>query len=182
MAIYGFHSQDRQLVLTRGILQTLSRPQKSALIALALCHAARGEVANRTWLASFFDFIQTLLLPFPGRRLTRSASVPLHRVFRQLVLYPLSLFPAFVLGTSEKSAGVDALAIRVTQNPRALAEAFRRVEASSERTPLQTPFSARHLFLTPSPSADPLIRLFFSTSSFENRVHAVETALGRTPA
>lgn len=180
VGIYGFTAQDTQLVFTRGALQTLNRSQLAALIARALTHASTGEVANQTWLARLFDFLHTVLDSGRRRRNGRSEPLALRRVFQQVLLYPLTLFPAFVLRSARNDAEADARSIQVTQNPRALAEAFRRLEASSERVPYRAPFSARHLFLSAPPSADPLTRIFFSGSGFGKRIRVVET-LGMVP-
>jgi hypothetical protein len=76
---------------------------------------------------------------------------------------------------------LDERTARITQDAQALAEAFRRMEAMSERLPFRAPFSSRHLFLAAPPTADPLARIFFSGVGFAKRIRAVEGRLRAVP-
>ena len=174
VGVFGFSPQNTYLVITRGVLDTFSRPQLAALIARALCRVWSGEVPNETWLARFFDILQTLVVADDDKSPLRSDNLALRRVVRQVLLYPLTLFPVFVLKGSPDEMELDARAARILQDPRCLTEAFRRIDAMTERLAFRAPFSCRHLFLASTPSADPLARLFFSSTSFSKRVRAVE--------
>ncbi len=178
IGVFGFSSQENHLVFTRGLLDTLSRAQLAAVISRALCRVWAGEVGNETWLTRFFDVLQVLVLS-DDRAPHRSETLALRRVIRQVLLYPLTLFPAFVLQGTRDEEALDTRAVQVTQDPQSMAEAFRRMEAMAERIPYRAPFSSRHLFLCAPPTADPLARLFFSSSGLGKRVRAVE---GRTRA
>jgi heat shock protein HtpX len=178
IGVFGFSGQDTRIVFTRGLLETLTRAQLAGVIARALCRVWTAEVTNETWLTRFFDLLQVLVLS-DDRAPHRSETLALRRVIRQVLLYPLTLFPAFVLQGNRDEEALDARAVQITQDPQSMAEAFRRMEAMAERIPYRAPFSTRHLFLASPPTADPLARIFFSSSGFRKRVRAVE---GRTRA
>jgi hypothetical protein len=171
IGVYGFSGQHQVVVFTRGLLQSWRRELVNAVIARALCRIWTGEVPNETWLTRLFEVVYRLDALFKsGRR-----PAPLQTAAAQILLYPLTLFPCFVLKSSVDENDLDLKSTRMTQNPRALSEAYRRLDASAERTPCRVPFGARHLFLSSPHSMDPLARLFFSTSSFAPRIKAVES-------
>lgn len=181
VAAVGFSSQDAVLVFTRGLLTQMSRPLMAAVTTRALLRIWSQEVANETWLARFFGALNRLVGMRSVKHTHRTESLALQKVVRQVLLYPLTLFPAFVLKGHEDDGQLDFKAVDICRDPQSLAEAFRRMEAMAERLPYHPPFSCRHLFLSAPPTADPLARVFFSSADFSARVRAVEGRLRPVP-
>lgn len=174
VAFYGFTASNTYLLFTRGMLQQLDRAQLTAVIARMLTNASTGDLINQTWLARFFDFLYSLLLPSRSKANSRNESLALARVFQQIVLYPLTLLPAAVLQSSRSKEEGDSKCLLITKDPRSLAEALRKMQYGSARTPCRVPFGARHLFLCAPASADPLTRLFFAGATLDNRLRQIE--------
>ncbi len=171
IGVYGFSRENQVVLFTRGLLQSWRKDLVEAVVARALCRIWTGEVPNETWLARLFE----IFYRFEAALLPGGKPSPLKAAVVQILLYPLTLFPTFVLKSSVDENDLDSKSARMTRDPRSLAEAYRRLDASSERTPCRIPFGARHLFLSSPPSMDPLARLFFSKPSFGKRIKAVES-------
>ncbi len=181
IAVVGFSSQDAALVLTRGLLTQMSRPLLGAIVARSLLRIWSREVANETWLARFFSVLQKLVGMRSIKHTHRTESLALQNVVRQILLYPLTLFPAFVLKGREDDGLFDFKTVDICRDAQSLSEAFRRMEAMAERVPYHPPFGCRHLFLSAPPTADPLARVFFSSANFTERVRAVESRFRTVP-
>ncbi len=180
VAVLGFSAQATHLVFTRGLLEQLTRPQLAAVIAHSLCRIRNSDVANETWLARFFGLVYSLIHTGKSRKV-RTDVLSVQVILRQLILYPLTLFPTLVLKGMRDETALDLRSIEITRDAQSLAEAFRRMEALAERTPFRAPFATRHLFLASPPSADPLTRVLFDHSGLGNRVRVVESRLRTVP-
>ncbi len=174
IAVFGFHSGTSYLALTRGILTGINREELAALIGRQLCHLRSGVVPGETWLSQFLALFESFATaPEPDASGARHwVSFPLF--LRQLLFYPLALYPAWVLSGHRDDVALDRRSLRYTRNPRALAEGLRRLEAFADRLPLTPQLNTRHLFLHSPPAPDALGRVFFSDDSFAKRIDAVE--------
>jgi len=171
LAITGFSKNESCLVVTRGALAQLSREELEALIGRQMTYLWGGEVSNATWLSQFLACMDTLISAgFQHHALHTRRFYPFKVFLRQILLYPLTLLPAFLLRGTQEPDELDRRAVRVTRRPNALGEAYRKLEALQERYPLAVPFSVRHLFLLPPPTLDPLGRLFFDAEPLLPRI------------
>jgi Zn-dependent protease with chaperone function len=173
-AALGFSRRHYVLVLTRGALDLLSREELSALIGRQLVGLWYGDFFTESWLSQCLAMIDRVVAPEKTKGHSRRI-YPYKLFLRRGLLYPLTLFPSFLLKGSRDPGDLDMRCIRLTQKPRALAEGLRRLEALRDRIPCQFPFSTRHLFLVPPPSRDPLARLFMASDSMADRIRAVES-------
>jgi heat shock protein HtpX len=175
IASFGFAPADGWVVITRGALQRLSRIEISALIARQLVLWKRSEVAGHTWLALFLNALDIWVEPKRDKvRAKMRHSHPVRLFLRQVLFYPLTLIPCSLLRGQTRESNLDHQTALLCGSHRALAEALRKIEAYSERQPLRVPVSFQHLFLKSPHSADPLARLFFSTSSLADRIRFLE--------
>jgi hypothetical protein len=179
---YGYSRSENFVVITRGALTALNREQLAAVLARILCRVWTGEVGNETWLARFFDVLHRVVTAYEPKKMPVTQALLLRRTVKQVLFYPLTLFPAFVLKGSVDEKEMDLRTVRMTQAPQALSEAYRLMEALSERVPYRAPFSCRHLFLAAPATADPLARLFFGGTGFSRRIQHVETLYTLAPA
>jgi heat shock protein HtpX len=174
LATFGFRKDRYTLVITQGALQAFSRAELTALIGRQLCHLRSGQVPGESWMSQFFALFDWLthfeVTAGPGSR--RYYRFPVF--LRQVIFYPLTLYPAFVLSGHREAANLDRRSLGLTRDPRPLAEGLRRLEAMAERNSLEPDFSTRHLFLYTPPAPDPLARVFFGEESFVKRIDAVE--------
>lgn len=177
IATYGFFPKHRFLVLTRGLLQTLPREELNALVARQLTYLWHGDAFGDTWLTQFLRCFSFLVFgeeqPPSHSPSPRPYSI---KVFvRQFLLYPLALFPLFLLRgrNTQEGLALDLKTIRMTQKPQALAEGLRKVEAFHERVAFHTALSFRHLFLVPPFTWDPLGRVVLEAQKTTERIEAL---------
>ncbi len=174
---FGFSRHAIRLVVTRGLLEKLTRGQLAAVLCRVLCKAQTFEIYNESWLCQFFEVLDKAVLSKKNSMRRPEEPLILHRVLRQAILYPITLFPAYVLKASCDESLLDAQTAKLTQNPLFLAGAYRRMESRADWAPYQAPFSCRHLFLATPPTADPLARAFFAETALNQRVKQIETLL-----
>ena len=174
IAAVAFSPRECCLVITEGALRQLSREELAALVGRQMTYLWQGEVYNATWLGQFLACIDLLVSPGSQHHLLHTRRFYPFKVFiRQILLYPLTLLPAFLLRGTQEPVDLDRKAVRLTRRPHELAEAYRKIEALQERFPLAAPFSVRHLFLLPPPTLDPLGRLFFDAEPLLPRIQSL---------
>jgi Zn-dependent protease with chaperone function len=175
-AIFGMSRRSYQLVVTRGVLDTFTRHELSAVVGRQLSTLWNGGMYGDSWLSQFLSLMDSLVAPRASTQihLVGKRSYGFRVVMRQALLYPLTLFPVFVLRLHRDASELDLKALKVTRRPHAYAEALRRMESLHNRIPFTVPFSGRHLFLLAPPTEDPLARVFFGSDSLLPRIHVVE--------
>ncbi|MCB0417169.1 MAG: M48 family metalloprotease [Bdellovibrionales bacterium] len=175
IAQFGFRQGASHLVLTRGLLDELREPELAAVLARELVLLKEGEVPGQSWLSQFLavmDWFVGTPVKISSHHVRREYSLKL--VSRQVVFYPLSLFPTFLLRSRRDPGRVDILSLKLSRKPEALAEALRFMDAMKDRHPLAVPFNARHLFLLPPTTKDPLARIFFDGEELHPRIGNLE--------
>jgi len=174
VAMAAFSSHESCLIVTRGALDKLSREELAALMGRQVTYLWGGEVTNATWLSQFLSCMDQLVSAgFQHHMLHTRRFYPFRVFLRQILLYPLTLLPAFLLRGAQEPLDLDTKAVRLTRSPHGLGEAYRKLEALQERFPLAVPFSVRHLFLLPPPTLDPLGRLFFDAEPLLPRIQTL---------
>lgn len=174
IAALGFSRRSAALLVTQGLLDKMPRAELSAMVARALCRVWSTELAGETWLARMLQLFQRVSSMPEGLGPQQRDRLLLRYLFRQILLYPISLPAAWLLHSKRQAGALDQAASRVCTSPRALAEAYRRIEATAEHTALYAPFSTRHLFLVSPLTVDPLARVLFSRSGLNQRIQAIE--------
>jgi Zn-dependent protease with chaperone function len=177
IGVFGFSRRNSYLLVTQGALDQLSRDQLSSLIGRELCYYSLGDVPCETWLSQFLWIFDKLLMSSQHRNTTTSRRIYTVKLFsKQVLFFPLTLFPSFILRGSRDASRIDVMSVKLTKRSNSLSGAFRRMEALQERIPFPVSFGDRHLFLLPPRTQDPLARVFFKSESFSNRVSSLEAA------
>lgn len=169
-AIFGFSYRRSHFVITLGSLERLTRAELSAMLGREISYLWRGDFILESWLSQCLSVLERWL-----EQKTRShgrRSYPYRQFFVQMILYPLILFPFWVLRRPESASEIDLKSVRITRRPKQLGEALRKMEA--QRRWLSVSLSLRHLFCLPPLSEDPLIRVFLGTSSLSARILKIE--------
>jgi Zn-dependent protease with chaperone function len=168
IAVFGFSKNDAVIALTRGVL-SLPREQLSALLARATSTLWHRDFIVETWLSRYLMlFIRPQERPLSRRFYSTRVLV------KQILLYPFTVIPSLILKGTTSPEALDLKAARLCQNPRALAEALRVLEASRERIPLNVPFAFARLFLIPPPLHEFLFHFISVHSSFD-RIRKLES-------
>jgi heat shock protein HtpX len=175
LGLFGFNPRDAHLVITQGAIERLSRDQLSSLIGRELCYFKLGESVTETWLCQFlWIFYRLINQPALSRTAPVRKTTTVKLFSKQILFFPLTLFPLLVLKGRRNAELVDNLSLKLTRKPGALSAGFRYLEAMQERIPFPVAFSDRHLFLLPPRNQDPLARVFFQSESFSERIRAIE--------
>jgi len=175
-ALFGFHRSGAYLVVTRGVLETFSREKLCALVGRQVTNLWQGDFICHSWLSQFLKLLDRVTHPARSRGAVHSRRFyPFKLFLRQVLLYPLTMFPAYVLKVSQNPVQMDHRSAKLTRLPRALGEVLRHLESMQERIPYQSPVSLRHLFILPPTTQDPLARVFFHTPDFSERIEAVSS-------
>lgn len=173
VASFGFRRDRYYLALTKGLVEGLGRHELTALIGRQLCWLRGGQVPGESWLSQFLALFESLARS-SDRKVQGRRFYGYPAFLREILYYPLTLYPAFVLSGHRDGSALDLRSLKVTRNVRALAEAMRRLEAMAERVPLAPEFSTRHLYLYTPAANDGLARVFFGEENFGKRIDAVE--------
>lgn len=153
IALHGFSKHTATLSVTRGALDSLRKPELSALIGRQLTFLWQGEVAGQSWLSQFLSLLDIVVgSPKSEVSLSLRHSYPFALFVKQILLYPFTLVPTFLLKSRSNPNKIDLKAVRLTGKPEALAEGLRLLEALRERTSFNAPFSTLHLFLITPPN------------------------------
>lgn len=170
-ATFGFSLANATIGVTQGLLDTLTRTELSQALAIHVDLVKKGDFVHHTWLARFLALVDGLIAHRPGEpKQGRRKSYSFRFIFRQALFIPLVLFPFMMLRGKKPrlmvmsdgaSVAGKTLPLRIS-----LVEAFRKMEASSVRQPLSTPFSLRHLFLLTPRSREPIVRLLLFDEEF----------------
>ncbi len=179
-ALFGFSRAHATLVLTRGALESFKPSEISALLAHELTLLWHTDISGDSWLS---QFLATLNWIVDSSKDPSAQSVYSFSFFvKQVILYPLGLFPILLLKTRKNMSKIDGRAAKLCGNAQSLAEALRLIDAMRERTPFSVPLSVRHLFLLPPPVSDPLVRILFDPTPLAQRIASLEASFSGTPA
>jgi Zn-dependent protease with chaperone function len=177
LAVFGFSRTTSVIAITQGAFERLSRVELSALMSRAVCTLWYRDVFCESWLSQFLTFLD-LLTADRAAAATRSylrRFYPFQLFLRQVILFPLALFPAYILRRAHGHEELDLQAAKLSRHPWEFAEALRLFEAMRERLKIFVPFSTRHLFLVPPSTYDPMVRVFFDMKTSDTRVRALES-------
>jgi heat shock protein HtpX len=173
IGVFGLSRRRSVLILTDGLLTTMTRAQISSLIGRELTAIWHGDTCLSTWFSRFLSLMEGLgVSQQPLKALNRKHSYSLRWVVVQTILLPLALLPQFLLLRIRRVNNLDLKSLKLTQLPQELAESFRLMEAMSSRLTFRITLSTTPFFLLPPAPTDPLSKLLFSETynqkSFSN--------------
>ena len=164
------------LVVTRGLLDTVSRGCLSAAVARAVATLWKSDCFGDAWLSQFLAAFQRLVQPKHVED-SRRAVVPFFSFLQQAFFYPLMWFPAVVLRKSWNDMELDTKCARWTGHRWELAELLRWIETYREKLPLRTSLSVQHLFLVRPPNPNPIARVLFPELPHSHRIRNLNQML-----
>ncbi len=168
---FGLNKNRSTLIVTEGLLKTLSRAELTALIGRALCAIGYGDTLLVTWFSRFLAVLEPFSFSSNDRKSShRNHFYSLQWVLRQMVILPLALIPQYLLLNIRRSVNLDLKSINLTRLPKDLSESYRLLEAMLPRIACRVPFGTSPLFLTATTPADPLSQLLFSETYKAKRV------------
>lgn len=175
----GRDPQHAAVALTEGILNILPQDELEGVIAHELSHVANRDTLTQAVAAtvagaiSFLANIASYAMWFGGSRDGDRGGNPLGLLLT-VILAPMAatIIQLAISRTREFSA--DAGAAKLTGNPRALANALRRLEANARQMPLGGNPAFSPLLIMNSFSGDFFRSLFSTHPSTEARIKALQ--------
>lgn len=163
LGVFGLTQKRSVLILTDGLLNTMTRAQISALIGRELTAIWHGDTCLATWFSRFLSLMEGLSISKQhSKTLNRKHFYSLKWVVVQTILLPLALVPQYLLLAIRRRTNLDLKSLKLTQLPQELAESYRLMEAMSSRSTFRSTLSTSPFFLLPPAPIDPLSKLLFS--------------------
>ncbi|NMG09233.1 zinc metalloprotease HtpX [Brasilonema sp. UFV-L1] len=175
----GRDPEHAAIAVTNGLLNILPEDELEGVIAHELTHVANRDTLTQAVAATIAGAISFLaqIVSYsvwytPNARDDRNGPNPLGMLLT-IFLAPIAA-TVIQLGISRtREFSADAGSARLTQNPRALARALQRLEATSRQLPLQGNPAFEPLLITNAFSGQFLGNLFSSHPSTEARIEAL---------
>lgn len=175
----GRDPEHAAVAVTEGILNILPEDELEGVIAHELTHVINRDTLTQAVAATIAGAISFLaqIVSYsvwytPYSRDDRNGPNPLG-VLLTVILAPISATIIQLAISRTREFAADAGSARLTGNPRALARALQRLEATARQIPLDANPAFEPLLITNSISGQFLSNLFSSHPSTEARVQAL---------
>ncbi len=183
----GRDPEHAAVAVTEGIVQALSEEELEGVIAHELTHIINRDTLTQAVAATIggaISFLAQMLqysLFFGGNRSDREGGTNPLALMATIFLAPLAA-TVIQMGISRtREYAADAGAAKLTGNPRALAQALQRLEASAQRLPMNANPAFEPLLIVNALPQQMFRSLFSTHPSTEDRVAKlleIEQALG----
>jgi len=178
----GRNPSHAAVAATQGILQILSDTELEGVIAHELAHVKHRDIlissiaatiAAAIMMAARFAHWAALFGGYGGRGDGRDRGNNPIALLAMIILAPLAamLIQAAISRSREFSA--DAGGSQIAGNPYGLADALRKIEAASQRVPLDANPATAHMFIIKPFSGGGLMSLFSTHPPTEARIRAL---------
>lgn len=171
----GRDPEHATVAVTEGIINLLSEDELEAVIAHELTHVANRDTLTQAVAAtiagaiSFLAQIVSYSLWFPSSRDNNRSANPLGLLLT-VFLAPIAASVVQLAISRTREFEADAGSARLTGNPRALARALQRLEATAKQLPMTGNPAFEPLLIMNSFSGQFLANLFSSHPSTEARI------------
>ena len=178
----GRNPAHASVAVTRGLLQAMTDGEIEGVLAHELGHVKNRDIlissvaatiaAAITWAAHMAFF-------FGGSRDDDDDRGNPLAAIAMMILAPLAagLIQMAISRTREFSA--DAASAQYTGDPGKLISALRKLEAGSQRIPMDAPQSMSHMYIIKPLTGAPMSRLFSTHPSTEERIARLESLRGK---
>jgi heat shock protein HtpX len=175
----GRNPQHAAVAATEGILQALAPHELEGVIAHELAHVKHRDILISSVAATIAAAVMMAARMamyasmFAGSRDDRDGQSNPIALLAMMILSPIAaaLIQAAISRSREFAA--DAGAAAITHNPRALADALRKIDAIARRVPLDANPATAHMFIVKPFSGAGLLSLFSTHPPTEARIQAL---------
>ena len=178
----GRNPQHASVAVTQGILNLLNDEELEGVLAHELGHVRNRDIlissiaatiAAAIMMAARFAHWAALFGGYGGRSDGRDRGNNPIALLAMIILAPLAamLIQAAISRSREFSA--DAGGSQIAGNPYGLADALRKIEAASQRVPLDANPATAHMFIIKPFTVSGLMSLFSTHPATEARVEAL---------
>ena len=178
----GRNPQHAAVAATEGILRVLTQPELEGVIAHELAHVKHRDILTSSVAATIAAAIMMVarMAQFAamfggvgGRSGDRDEGNNPIALLAMIILAPLAAMLIQAAISRSREFAADAGGARITGNPYGLAEALRKIDAVSRRTPLDANPATAHMFIVKPFSGAGLLSLFSTHPPTEARVQAL---------
>ena len=175
----GRNPEHAAVAATEGIMRVLSEPELEGVIAHELAHVKHRDIlissVAATIAAAIMMFARMAMYAgmFAGGRDDREGNSNPIALLAMMILAPLAATLIQMAISRSREFAADAGAARITGNPRALADALRRIEGVAKQAPLDANPATAHMFIIKPFTGGGLLSLFSTHPPTEARVRAL---------
>ncbi len=173
----GRNPEHAAVVVTQGLLQTLSGSELEGVLAHEISHIKNRDILISTIAAAFASAISTIAsiaqwtAIFGGFSRDEDDNGGMVGGLLMAIIAPIAATIVQLAVSRSREYLADESAARLTRNPRALANALLRLESSAQRIPMQqaTP-SMAHMYIVQPFVGEGMLNLFSTHPSTQSRV------------
>jgi len=175
----GRNPQHAAVAATQGIMQALAPHELEGVIAHELAHVRHRDILISSVAATIAAAVMMLARMamyagmFGGGRDEREGGTNPIALFAMMIFAPIAAMLIQMAISRSREFAADAGAAEITGNPRALADALRKIDALAKRVPLDANPATAHMFIVKPFSGQGLMGLFSTHPPTEARVQAL---------
>jgi heat shock protein HtpX len=172
----GRNPQHASVAFTAGILQTMSDEEIEGVVAHELGHVLHRDIlisSVAATIATAITFVARMGFFFGGRRDDEEEGGGWGGLL-MLILAPLAAMLIQMAISRSREFDADAASAKYTGNPRKLISALQKLEAYSQRMPLEASPSTAHLFIIKPFTGASLMKLFSTHPPTAERIRRLQ--------
>jgi len=175
----GRNPQHAAVAATEGIMQVLAPHELEGVIAHELAHVKHRDILISSVAATIAAAVMMLSRMamyagmFSGGRDDRDGNNNPLAMLAMAIFAPMAAMLIQMAISRSREFAADAGAAAITHNPRALADALRKIDAIAHRVPLDANPATAHMFIVKPFSGGGMLSLFSTHPPTEARVQAL---------
>ena len=175
----GRNPQHAAVAATEGIMQVLAPHELEGVIAHELAHVKHRDILISSVAATIAAAVMMMARMamyagmFGGSRDDRDGNSNPIAMLAMMIFAPMAAMMIQMAISRSREFAADAGAAEITHNPRALADALRKIDAIAKRVPLDANPATAHMFIVKPFAGQGLMALFSTHPPTEARVQAL---------
>jgi heat shock protein HtpX len=177
----GRNPSHAAVAATQGIMQVLSESELEGVIAHELAHVKHRDILTSSVAATIAATIMMaarMAMFFGGSRDDRDGNSNPIVLLAMLILSPIAAALIQAMISRSREFAADAGGAQIAGNPYGLAQALKKIEAVSQKVPLDANPATAHMFIMKPFSGRGLMSLFSTHPPTEARVRALLGTIG----
>ena len=186
----GRNPNHAAVAATQGILGLLTREELAAVMAHELGHVTNRDILIGTIAATIAGAISMLAHMaqwgmifggFGGRRDDDEGAGGMIGTILMIILAPIAALLIQMAISRSREYEADATGARISGNPLALASALRKLQAGSQRIPMDANPATAHMFIVNPLRSGGIVNLFSTHPPMEDRIARLESMVYGQP-
>jgi len=186
----GRNPNHAAVAATQGILRLLTREELAAVMAHELGHVTNRDILIGTIAATIAGAISMLAHMaqwgmifggFGGRRDDDEGAGGMIGTILMIILAPIAALLIQMAISRSREYEADATGARISGNPLALASALRKLQAGSQRIPMDANPATAHMFIVNPLRSGGIVNLFSTHPPMEDRIARLESMVYGQP-